>query len=147
MRNARPTALFVIACQRLIKAVVSMGRRNTQLEPTLHGKQKPKPLATLDQSEPYPGKDLTEYRQTDGFFRGSTVKSTHWMVLHRPVEPAALTGEVLLKGMSTEKCSASAQCRSFFLGIQPNCLDVRSSSSPPRYSFRSRDGARRFLKQ
>jgi hypothetical protein len=32
----------------------------------------------------------------------------------------ALTGKVLLKGMSRKKCSPSAQCRSFFLGIQPN---------------------------
>jgi hypothetical protein len=37
---------------------------------------------------------LTEYSQTDGFFRGSIAKSTHWMVLHRPVELAAQTGQV-----------------------------------------------------
>jgi hypothetical protein len=37
---------------------------------------------------------LTEYSQTDEFFRGSIVESTHWMVLHRPVELAAVTGEV-----------------------------------------------------
>jgi hypothetical protein len=35
--------------------VVSMGRRNTQLEPTLHSKQKLKSLAGLDQPERYPG--------------------------------------------------------------------------------------------
>jgi hypothetical protein len=36
-------------------AVVSMGRRNTQLEPTWHWKQKLKALARLDQPERYPG--------------------------------------------------------------------------------------------
>jgi hypothetical protein len=35
---------------------------------------------------------LAEYSQTDGFFRGSIAESTHWMVLHRPVELARLTG-------------------------------------------------------
>ena len=34
----------------------------------------------------------------------------------------------------------------FFLGIQPNCLDVRSASSALWYPFRCRDGAHRFLK-
>ena len=47
---------------------------------------------------------------------------------------------VLLKGMSREKCSPSAQCRSFFLGIQPIRLNVHSyfrecSSSAPRSYF------------
>ena len=48
--------------------------------------------------------------------------------------------------MSREKCSPSAQCRSFFLGIQPNCLDVCSSCSPLWCPFRCRDGAHRFLR-
>jgi hypothetical protein len=34
---------------------------------------------------------LTEYSQTDRFSWGSIVESTHWMVLHRPVELAAFT--------------------------------------------------------
>src|SRR6516225_4107203 len=47
---------------------------------------------------------------------------------------------VLLKGMSRKKCSPSAQCRSFFLGIQPTRLNVHSyfrewSSSAPRPYF------------
>ena len=47
---------------------------------------------------------------------------------------------VLLKGMSRKKCSPSAQCRSFFLGIQPTRLNVHSyfrewSSSAPRSYF------------
>jgi hypothetical protein len=33
---------------------------------------------------------LTEYSQTEGFFRESIVESAQWMVLHRPSEPAAL---------------------------------------------------------
>jgi hypothetical protein len=37
---------------------------------------------------------LTKYSQTDRFSRGSIVESTHWMVLHRPVELAALIGHV-----------------------------------------------------
>jgi hypothetical protein len=37
---------------------------------------------------------LSEYGQTDEFFRGSILESTHWMVLRRPSEPAAVTGQV-----------------------------------------------------
>jgi hypothetical protein len=37
-----------LIAQVLINAAVSMGRRNTQLELTLHGKQKLRPLARLD---------------------------------------------------------------------------------------------------
>jgi hypothetical protein len=32
--------------------------------------------------------------QTDRFFKGSIRGSTDWMVLHRPFEPAAQTGQV-----------------------------------------------------
>ena len=38
-----------------INAVVSMGQRNTQLEPTLYWEQKLESLARLDQPERYPG--------------------------------------------------------------------------------------------
>jgi hypothetical protein len=37
---------------------------------------------------------LTENSQTDRFSRGSIVESTHWMVLRRPSEPAAVTGQI-----------------------------------------------------
>jgi hypothetical protein len=37
---------------------------------------------------------LTEYSQTDRYSRGSIIESTDWMVLHRPVELAAETGQV-----------------------------------------------------
>jgi len=37
---------------------------------------------------------LTEDGQTDHFSQGSIVESTHWMVLHRPVELAALIVQV-----------------------------------------------------
>jgi hypothetical protein len=37
---------------------------------------------------------LIEYGQTDRFPQGSIVESTRWMVLHRPFEPAAQTGQV-----------------------------------------------------
>jgi hypothetical protein len=79
----------------------------------------------------------------------------------------AQTGKVLLKGMSREKTSPSARCRSFFLGIQPNRLNVHSKSGLPQVlrswfvsaceaenqfffpvvPFRCCDGAHRFLKQ
>jgi hypothetical protein len=50
------------------------------------------------------------------------------------------SNNVLLKGMSREKCSPLAQCRSFFLGSQPTRLNVHSyfrewSSSAPRSYF------------
>jgi hypothetical protein len=46
---------------------------------------------------------LTEDSQTDHFFRGSIVESTHWMALHRPVELAALIGQVVFqKGIVRE---------------------------------------------
>jgi hypothetical protein len=68
--------------------------------------------------------------------------------------------------MSREKCSPSAGCRFFFLGIQPNRLSVDSESGLPQalrwwfvsigeaekrffsvVPFRCCDGARRGLKQ
>src|SRR5215831_12570764 len=83
-----------------------------------------------------------------GFFRQPVVRS------------------VLLKGMSREKCSPSARCRCFFLGIQPNRLTATSESGLPQalrswfvstgeaekqffpvVPFRCCDGARRGLKQ
>ena len=55
----------------------------------------------------------------DGFFRGSMVESTPWMVLHRPVEPAWLTRhlatstsnirELRLKGRSDGHCLSVGQ--------------------------------------
>ena len=38
-------------------------------------------------------------------------------------------GKVLLKGMSREKCSLRVDADLFFLGIQPNCLNVHSYSA------------------
>jgi hypothetical protein len=78
---------------------------------------------------------------------------------------SAQCNNVLLKGMSREKCSPSARCRCFFLGIQPNRLNVDSESGLPQalrpwfvstgaekqffplVPFRCCDGARRGLKQ
>jgi hypothetical protein len=50
--------------------VVSMGGRNTQLEPNLHKKQRLKPLARVDQPEHCPAQVLTEYSQTEGILLG-----------------------------------------------------------------------------
>jgi len=77
----------------LVNAVVSIGRRNTQLEPVLHSKQELRALARLDQQERCPGWVLAQLGQTVGSARGSTAESMHWIVLHRPVELAALIGE------------------------------------------------------
>ncbi len=41
--------------QVLVRQVVSIGRRNTQVEPDLHLKTKVKSLTTVDQREHYPG--------------------------------------------------------------------------------------------
>jgi hypothetical protein len=35
---------------------------------------------------------LIEYDQTEGFCRGNALESEHWMVLHRPFEPARHIG-------------------------------------------------------
>src|SRR6516164_3412900 len=84
-----------------------------------------------------------------------------------PVNANGITAEVLLKGMSREKSSPSARCRSFFLGIQPNRSNVRCESGLARVlrswrvaaceaenqfffpvvPFRCCDGANRFVKQ
>jgi hypothetical protein len=53
-----------------------MGRRNTQVEPDLHC-------------------------ETDHFSWGSIVESTHWMVLRRPSELAAETGQVEFSGQAS----------------------------------------------
>jgi hypothetical protein len=37
---------------------------------------------------------MKEDSQTDHFSCGSIVESTHWMVLHRPSEPAQIIGKV-----------------------------------------------------
>jgi pimeloyl-ACP methyl ester carboxylesterase len=44
----------------------------------------------------------------------------HYHVVALDPRDQGESDKVLLKGMSREKCSPSAQCRSFFLGIQPN---------------------------
>jgi len=69
-----------------------MGRRNTQVEPNLHRKQRLNCSLGFDQLEQYPGWVLIGYSQTGRISQGSIVKSADWMVLHRPVELARLTG-------------------------------------------------------
>src|SRR6266550_991791 len=58
---------------------------------------------------------------------------------------------VLLKGMSREKFSPSAQCRHFFLGIQPTRLNVHSYfrewswSGPRSYFVSACEAEKRFF--
>src|SRR5215469_4915131 len=74
--------------------------------------------------------------------RGNCVRFSHQnsRMLRCPPIRIHPCNNVLLKGMSRKKCSPSAQCRSFFLGIQPTRLNVHSyfrvwSSSAPRSYF------------
>jgi hypothetical protein len=53
---------------------------------------KPKSLVRVKSAGTLPWLGLTEYSPTDRFSRGSIVESMYWMVLHRPVELAELTG-------------------------------------------------------
>jgi hypothetical protein len=70
-----------------------MGRRNAKLAP-FYGKQELKSLAMARAvRERCPGKVLAEYSQTDSS-RRSIAESTHWMVLHRPVALAQVTGDL-----------------------------------------------------
>ncbi len=80
----------------LINAVVSMGRRNTRLEHRWHGRQKPKPLTRVRPAGTLPWLSFVQAKPNRWFSRASFVESTCWMVLRRPSELAALTGE--LKG-------------------------------------------------
>jgi hypothetical protein len=52
-------------------------------------------LLGLDQPERHPGRLLIEYSQTDRLPRESVVGSADQMVLHRPSEPARITGQLL----------------------------------------------------
>jgi hypothetical protein len=53
-----------------------------------------KPLAKVREAEHCPGYVFTEYSQTDGFCRRSILESKHKIVLHRPVEPARVIGNI-----------------------------------------------------
>jgi hypothetical protein len=55
-------------------------------------KTKAKSLARVRSAGTLPWLGFDRDSQTDHFSRGSIVESTHWVVLHRPVELAALTG-------------------------------------------------------
>ena len=78
--------------------VVSIGRRNTQVERNLPRKQRLKSLPGVRSPGTLPWMGLTDCSQSECFPWGSTDESPNWMVLHRPVEPAAQTGQV---GLST----------------------------------------------
>src|SRR5208282_3838000 len=75
-------------------AVISMGRRNTKLEPSWHGKQKLNSLARVRPAGTLPWLGFHRVQPNRWFFRASIVESMHWMVLHRPVELARVIGQV-----------------------------------------------------
>jgi hypothetical protein len=54
-----------LVCSFLLRSVVSVGRRNTKLEPTLQRKQEPKSLAMVRSAGTLPWLGLTAYSQTD----------------------------------------------------------------------------------
>lgn len=76
----------------LSSAVLSMNRRNTQLEPTLYRKQKLKQLARVRPAGTLPWLFLRRAQPSSWFSRGSIFESMHWMELPRPVELARLIG-------------------------------------------------------
>src|SRR5208282_3074615 len=71
--------------------VISMGRRNTKLEPAWHGKQKLNSLARVRPAGTLLWLGFHRVQPNRWFFRASNVESAHWMVLHRPVELAPVT--------------------------------------------------------
>src|SRR5271167_3696140 len=83
-----------IGGQCLVNAVVSMGRRNTKLEPAWHGKQMLKSLAGVRADGMLPWLGFDSVQPNRWLSRGSSVESMRWMVLHRPVEPASVTGHL-----------------------------------------------------
>jgi len=70
--------------------VVSIGRRNTKLEPTWHWKRKPKSLARVRPAGTLPWLGFDRVQPYRWLRRGSIAESMHWMVLHRRVELAAV---------------------------------------------------------
>src|ERR1700722_15672977 len=70
-----------------------MGRRNTQLRTEfVENKSQKRWLGQRSRNVALVGFDGNS--QTDRFFKGSIGGSTDWMVLHRPVELARITGQV-----------------------------------------------------
>jgi hypothetical protein len=73
-----------------------MGRRNTKREPSWHRKQKPKSLAKVRPAGTLPWLGLARVQPNRWLSRGSLAESTHWRVLHRPVELARVIVQVVL---------------------------------------------------
>ena len=71
-----------------------MGRRNTQVECSLHWKTKAKSLARVRSIGTLAWLGFERVRPIRALLRGSIVESMHWMVLRRPFEPAGETGKV-----------------------------------------------------
>jgi len=85
-----------------------MGGRNSQLEPNLQRKQRLKPLAKVRSAETLTWLGFDRVRPNGMFFRGNFLKSAHWIVLQRPVEPAALIGPFLQTGPLTIQIQGEA---------------------------------------
>jgi len=71
-----------------------MGRCNTPFESNLQRKQKLKSLAMVGSTGTLPWLRIDRVQPNRQLTCGSIVESTHWRVLRRPSEPAAVTGKV-----------------------------------------------------
>jgi hypothetical protein len=72
----------------------SEGRRNSKLELTWQWKQQSESRARAGPAGTPLSLSFDRVRPHGWFFCAHAVESTQWMMLHRPVELAALTGEV-----------------------------------------------------
>jgi hypothetical protein len=69
-----------------------MGRRNTSAESTCASLKGYRRSRASNRTEHCPGWVLIEYSPTGRFSRGITVGPTEYIVFHRPVELARITG-------------------------------------------------------
>src|SRR5277367_5171573 len=93
-----------------------MARRNAQLKPTLHRKQKLESLARNKPAGTLSWLAFDHAQPNRWFSRGSIVEPMHWMVLHRPVELAAHTGDWVLKRTRVAIRCAKTPIQRYYLG-------------------------------
>jgi hypothetical protein len=77
-----------------ITRAASTDRRNTKLEPSWQCKQKPKSIARVRPAGTLPWLGSGRAQPIRWQSRGSIAESMHWIVLHRPVELARVTGHL-----------------------------------------------------
>ena len=77
----------------LVSRVISMGRRNTKLGPGWRLKQKLKPIARVRPAGTLSWLGFDRVQSNTRLSCASVVERMHWMVLHRPVELARVSGD------------------------------------------------------